>query len=80
MIASVDPVTGEHHPQRPAWTCSNCGRDWPCDPAREALAQEYGDQRVKLAVHMAVQLGHAAGELPQPDVRDLHERFIAWTR
>lgn len=71
---------GEHTPIRPAWTCSACGQDWPCAPGRDQLGQEYGDQRVNLAVYMATQLGHAAAELPRATPTQLYERFIAWTR
>ncbi|GAA4463794.1 flavin reductase [Phytohabitans houttuyneae] len=71
---------GEHTPTRPSWTCSVCGVDWPCDKARDQLCQVYGEQRVNLAVYMATQLGHAAGELSGASTNDLYQRFIAWTR
>ena len=31
---------GEHQPKRPQWDCEACGKEWPCDPAREALRAE----------------------------------------
>ncbi|GAA4714611.1 flavin reductase [Phytohabitans rumicis] len=71
---------GEHTPARPAWTCVACSRDWPCEPARVQLIGEYGEQRVNLAVYMATQLGHAAGELTHASPTELYQRFIAWTR
>ncbi|MGN9908231.1 hypothetical protein ACTMTJ_11875 [Phytohabitans sp. LJ34] len=71
---------GEHTPTRPSWKCSSCGSDWPCDDARDQLYKEYGEQRVNLAVYMATQLGHAAGELPGVSTTELYQRFIAWTR
>ncbi|GLH94964.1 flavin reductase [Phytohabitans aurantiacus] len=73
-------ATGEHTPVRPAWTCATCGQDWPCASARDQLCEEYGEQRVNLAVYMATQLGHAAGELTTATTTQLYERFIAWTR
>jgi hypothetical protein len=71
---------GEHTPARPGWTCSACGQEWPCERARYQLSQEYGEQRVNLAVYMATQLGHAAGELSTATTTELYQRFIAWTR
>ncbi|MFC0526201.1 flavin reductase [Phytohabitans kaempferiae] len=73
-------AAGEHTPTRPSWTCSDCGEDWPCDKARGQLGQEYGEHRVNLAVYMATQLGHAAGELSGVSTTELYQRFIAWTR
>lgn len=71
---------GEHTPTRPSWMCSTCGVNWPCDEARDKLYKEYGEQRVNLAVYMATQLGHAAGELAGVSTTELYQRFIAWTR
>lgn len=71
---------GEHTPTRPSWKCSACGADWPCEEARDQLYEEYGAQRVNLAVYMATQLGHAAGELAGASTTELYQRFIAWTR
>lgn len=73
-------ATGEHAPQRPAWICACCGQDWPCSPARVQLGEQYGAQRVNLAVQMFVQLGYAVSELTTVTPAQLFERFIAWTR
>jgi hypothetical protein len=73
-------AAGEHTAVRPAWTCSACAQEWPCSSARDELAEEYGNRRVNLAVYMAIQLGHAAGELTATTPTQLYERFIAWTR
>ncbi|RZU50134.1 hypothetical protein EV385_1899 [Krasilnikovia cinnamomea] len=73
----------EHLPGRPGWDCLACGRPWPCDPAREALAAEYAGHSPSLAVYLSAQHGQAledlvaqTGEMP----RDLHERFLGWVR
>jgi hypothetical protein len=77
----VPTATVEHSPRRPDWMCECCGQDWPCPPAKVELSEAYGVHRVDLAVHMAVQLGHAAGDLlTSVTTRELYERFIAWTR
>jgi hypothetical protein len=77
----MDTVTATAHtPARPAWDCAKCGAAWPCSPARVELSEEYGNQRVNLAVYMATQLGHAAGDLTGATPTQLYERFIAWTR
>jgi hypothetical protein len=73
-------ATIEHTPRRPAWDCESCGAEWPCEPAKVELGQAYGEHRTHLAVYMAVQLGHAAGELTTATTTQLYERFIAWTR
>ncbi|GLH97333.1 hypothetical protein Pa4123_26080 [Phytohabitans aurantiacus] len=74
-------ATDQHTPQRPSWDCSCCGKDWPCSPARIQLSEQYGPRRTDLAVYMAVQLGHAAGDLPAATTStQLYERFIEWTR
>lgn len=71
-------MTGGHEPARPAWTCGACGKDWPCDPAREALAVEHGPYRIALAVYMAGHLSNAVADgISGPE---LYERFVAWTR
>ncbi|MDQ7910793.1 hypothetical protein RB614_40510 [Phytohabitans sp. ZYX-F-186] len=72
-------MTG-HQPIRPTWACDTCGGDWPCPPAREALTAEHAADPVALGVYMAVQLGHAAGDMPEATARDLYRRFIVWTR
>ena len=72
-------MTGGHLPDQPAWTCGSCGKDWPCDPAREALAVEYRDDVVMLSIWMGAQLGLAVMEIrPRPTPQELYHRFIAW--
>lgn len=68
----------EHVAERPSWDCLNCGKPWPCDPAREALAAELGS--VQLAMYLWTNLEEAAGDLIGMPVAEAFDRFIAWTR
>ncbi len=68
----------EHLPCRPAWTCADCGADWPCEPARTDLSREYANDPVALGVYMLAQLEDAAGDLPTAPVMQLHVRFVSW--
>lgn len=70
----------EHTARRPDWICTGCAADWPCAPAKVNLSEEYGVDRVGLAVHMSIQLHRAAGELPTATAGELYERFVKWTR
>jgi hypothetical protein len=76
--ATVTVGAGEHLPDPPSWDCLRCGRAWPCDPAREELAQ--GLRRTELSIRMWTYLEAAAGDMPTTPVREMFERFIAWTR
>ncbi|TDO40675.1 hypothetical protein C8E87_4394 [Paractinoplanes brasiliensis] len=71
-------LTSEHHPGRPSWDCLACGKPWPCDPAREALALELG--RTPLAMYLCAHLHEAARDMPTTSPGELYERFLAWTR
>lgn len=73
-------VDHDHAPEQPAWTCSSCGKDWPCAPARERLARDYRDDPVALSVYMGAQLGLATFELDTAAVTslELFDRFVAW--
>ncbi|MCW6003839.1 hypothetical protein K1W54_04480 [Micromonospora sp. CPCC 205371] len=71
-------VSLDHEPN-PRWDCKGCGKDWPCDPAREALLAEYRNQPGQLAMTMCKLMEDATTVLGQhPD--DMFERFIAWTK
>jgi hypothetical protein len=75
------PRLYEHVPDQPAWTCSSCGNDWPCDPAREHLTEEYQDEPVALAIYMGAHLGLAAFEIKNTvTLLELFQRFVAWTK
>lgn len=75
-------MTGDvpHPPSRPQWHCELCDSPWPCDPAREQLAEQYGPDRVGLSIYVGGRLADAARELPTAPPGELHERFVAWTR
>ena len=68
----------DHQPCRPSWDCSACGKPWPCDPARETLAQRH--DRQGLAVHLADWMIEAARDMPSTAPGELFDRFMAWTR
>lgn len=71
----------EHVPNRPAWDCAVCGKDWPCDPAREELATEHHDDiGVRLAMAAWDYFEAFCFDRPNAPSADLFERFIAWTR
>lgn len=67
-----------HQPERPSWDCDTCGRQWPCDPARERLISE--GTGPSLAAVMWMHLEYAVEEMPQMTGGEIFERFISWTR
>lgn len=80
-VAALDTrLGGEHMPRRPQWDCQACEQDWPCDPARMRLAEEFGASRVSLAMYVGGLLDVALAELPTVATADLYERFVSWTR
>lgn len=68
----------EHLPSRPAWRCSGCGRDWPCQSKRDKLIEEYADARVSLAVYLATCFQEAERDLPRTQPATLYHRFLGW--
>lgn len=73
------PEPAERHPpERPSWCCQSCRKPWPCDAARMELASALS--RTALAIHMTVQLGVAAGDMPSVSPGELYFRFLLWTR
>ena len=70
----------DHVASYPSWDCQACGRQWPCDPAREALKSEPDMTRTPLAMLMAAHLTTAAADMPTAPPDELWERFLAWTR
>ena len=68
----------EHEAERPSWDCANCGRPWPCDPAREQLKAHLGP--VIVAIHMWGRLDDAVLDLRGVPTGELYERFLSWTR
>lgn len=74
------PPPPTHTPLRPTWACACCEKDWPCDPAREALAVEYQGDRVSLAMRMWSHLeDYALDQGPGP-LGEAWVRFIGWSR
>jgi hypothetical protein len=80
-LAKISSVTArvetEHTADRPSWDCRVCGKPWPCDPAREQLAEQM--DKTALAIYMWVNLGEACADLPAGPPSELFERFIRWT-
>ncbi|GIF21874.1 hypothetical protein BJ973_002201 [Actinoplanes tereljensis] len=72
-------MDGGHRPKRPEWDCAACGRDWPCDPAREELAADTGGGTT-LAVLMWTYLEDFALDAGPGPFAGAFDRFIAWTR
>ncbi len=68
----------EHVAKRPSWDCRACDKPWPCDPAREALMAEM--DITALRMYLWINLEEAMGDLPATPVREVFERFLAWTR
>ncbi|MEV6812343.1 hypothetical protein AB0M52_09460, partial [Micromonospora sp. NPDC051296] len=50
----------EHLPSPPAWTCTGCGREWPCPVKQSQLLAEFGGARAALAVYLGSCLVAAA--------------------
>lgn len=69
--------TEEHIADRPSWDCRTCGKEWPCDPARERLVSEM--DRISLAIFMWLNLEEAVGHLAPGPTSELFDRFISWT-
>jgi hypothetical protein len=69
-----------HQPVRPMWTCSSCGRDWPCPSQRGQLLAEYEGATTSLGLMMSEYLQDAAQDLPTAYAGELHRRFLGWIR
>ncbi|MEV6815866.1 hypothetical protein [Micromonospora sp. NPDC051296] len=72
------PVAREHAPVTPDWTCGTCGADWPCEPKRDRLLTEYGEDRAMLSVYLGACLAAAAEDLHAPGATSLRNRFFGW--
>jgi hypothetical protein len=66
----------EHLPQRPVWTCRECGKDWPCADARASMLVEYAEFPATLLIYLDSQHGAAMADLGAPDLA----RFLWWAR
>jgi hypothetical protein len=71
-----DPVM-LHNIQRPQWTCTVDGRDWPCSVAKRLLGDSHPDVE-QLSRHMLRLQAQAETEL-ELGPPALYRRFVAWT-
>jgi hypothetical protein len=75
------PMSVEHIPCRPSWDCLVCGKAWPCDPAREALAVEYVGAELSLAMLLWLNFEDYVREADaDPRDAEAYERFVGWSR
>ncbi|MGQ5261349.1 hypothetical protein ACTWLT_11385 [Micromonospora sp. ZYX-F-536] len=68
----------EHLPNPPSWTCTGCGRDWPCATKQSQLLAEFGGARAALAVYLGSCLVAAAQDLPTLPLPRVRNRFLGW--
>ncbi|PZG23414.1 hypothetical protein C1I95_03525 [Micromonospora craterilacus] len=65
-------------PSPPAWTCTGCGREWPCAVKQSQLLAEFGGTRAALAVYLGSCLVAAARDLPGLPLAQARNRFLGW--
>ncbi|MFG2050460.1 hypothetical protein ACGFIW_23870 [Micromonospora sp. NPDC048935] len=68
----------EHLPSPPSWTCTGCGREWPCATKQSQLLAEFGGARTALAVYLGSCLVAAAQDLPTVPLPRVRLRFLGW--
>lgn len=68
----------EHLPNPPSWTCTGCGREWPCATKQSQLLAEFGGARAALAVYLGSCLVAAAEDLPTLPLPRVRLRFLGW--
>ncbi|GAB3938335.1 hypothetical protein [Micromonospora vulcania] len=68
----------EHVPSPPSWTCTGCGREWPCATKQSQLLAEFGGARAALAVYLGSCLVAAAQDLPTLPLPRARLRFLGW--
>lgn len=68
-----------HTPKRPDWYCAACLEEWPCDPAREELAERTGGGTTLAIAAWGYLEDWVRDQGPGP-FSDAFERFILWTR
>ncbi|TCB93455.1 hypothetical protein E0H26_23065 [Micromonospora zingiberis] len=68
----------EHLPSPPGWTCTGCGREWPCAVKQSQLLVEFGGARAALAVYLGSCLLAAARDLPGLQLERARNRFLGW--
>ena len=72
------PKLPEHLPSPPSWTCTGCGREWPCATKQSQLLAEFGGARAALAVYLGSCLVAAAQDLPTLPLPRARLRFLGW--
>ncbi|MEU7980582.1 flavin reductase [Micromonospora sp. NPDC049081] len=82
MVVVRTPVP--HVAMRPLWRCRNCGRQWPCQPAKLALLTEYRHDRMSLLIYLGTLMHEATNQLtqlhPAHPPTGMTERFLSWAR
>ena len=68
----------EHLPSPPDWTCTGCGREWPCAVKQSQLLAEFGGARAALAVYLGSCLVAATRDLPGLPLTRARNRFLGW--
>ncbi|MET8230615.1 hypothetical protein ABZS77_08060 [Micromonospora sp. NPDC005298] len=68
----------EHLPNPPTWTCTGCGREWPCATKQSQLLAEFGGARASLAVYLGSCLVAATQDLPSLPLPRARHRFLGW--
>lgn len=69
----------QHQPNRPVWNCTECGKTWPCEAAREYLTATTGDS-LQLAITMWTYFDEYAIDKGMSPIATAHQRFVGWTR
>ncbi|MEV4658635.1 hypothetical protein [Micromonospora sp. NPDC049301] len=78
VVGRYRPRLPEHLPNPPSWTCTGCGRDWPCATKQSQLLAEFGGARAALAVYLGSCLVAAAQDLPTLPLPGARLRFLGW--
>ncbi|WP_233583748.1 hypothetical protein [Micromonospora sp. CV4] len=78
VVGRYRPRLPEHLPSPPSWTCTGCGRDWPCATKQSQLLAEFGGARAALAVYLGSCLVAAAQDLPTLPLPGARLRFLGW--
>lgn len=67
----------EHDPNRPEWTCSACGEEWPCASQRARWLELYRGHYKQLGAHLGVRFVQMVNDLDVPTA-ELHRRLFGW--
>jgi len=76
-------MSTEHVPNRPIWTCRDCGEPWPCLVRRGQLRREAVEDRVGVLQYLGVQYWFAMDDsfrnpVTGPSPRGMRGRFLGW--